>query len=373
MRRAIALAKKGRGYTSPNPLVGAVIVKDDVIIGEGYHQHYGGLHAEREAIQSLTRDAHGATMYVTLEPCCHQGKQPPCTQAILSAGISTVVIGSRDPNPLVAGGGVAFLKAHGIQVVEDYLKEECDALNPIFFHYITSHLPYVALKYAMTADGKIALENGDSQWITQPKSRAHVHLLRQQYRSILVGIETVLTDNPTLTCRLPFSDVHVIQPIRIVLDSNLRIPLTSQLVQTIDEAPLIVVTTPEGAKAQAAKRQVLTAAGVEVLEFQRHPATGHIDLFPLLQELGRRHVDSLLVEGGGQVHASFLQQHQAQKLYVYIGAKLFGGGSSKDPVGALPIASVSHAIQLSHPKIHSWGDQCVDVLLEYDLLSKEVS
>ena len=192
MLRAIALARRGEGWVNPNPMVGAVIVRDGRVIAEGWHHKYGELHAERDALRALTEPAEGATIYVTLEPCCHYGKQPPCTLAIIEHGISRVVIGSRDPNPLVAGKGVRMLREHGITVVEDFMREECDALNPVFFHYITTGRPYVKMKYAMTADGKIATKTGASKWITGEKAREHVHSLRGYYSSILVGIGTVV-------------------------------------------------------------------------------------------------------------------------------------------------------------------------------------
>ena len=188
MLRAISLAKKGTGYTSPNPLVGAVIVKDGRIIGEGYHAIYGDLHAERNAIKNLTEDAKGATIYVTLEPCCHYGKQPPCTEAILAAGITKVVIGSRDPNPLVSGKGTDFLRSHGIEVIEDFMREECDELNPIFFIIITEKTPYVVMKYAMSMDGKIATRTGSSRYVTNEFSRNEVQKMRHKYRGIMAGI-----------------------------------------------------------------------------------------------------------------------------------------------------------------------------------------
>ena len=202
MRRAIELAKKARGFTSPNPMVGAVIVKDNRIIGEGYHERCGQLHAERNALASCKESPKGAVMYVTLEPCCHYGKTPPCTEAIIEAGIRKVVIGSRDPNPKVSGKGAKQLRKAGIEVEEDFLRTECDALNPVFFHYISTGTPYVVLKYAMTADGKIASHTGKSKWITGEKARNHVHQLRHWYSGIMVGIDTVLADDPMLNCRI---------------------------------------------------------------------------------------------------------------------------------------------------------------------------
>ncbi|MBR3735121.1 MAG: bifunctional diaminohydroxyphosphoribosylaminopyrimidine deaminase/5-amino-6-(5-phosphoribosylamino)uracil reductase RibD, partial [Lachnospiraceae bacterium] len=235
MRRAIELAWGGMGYASPNPMVGAVIVKDGRIIGEGFHRRCGELHAERDAFAHLTEDANGAEMYVTLEPCCHYGKQPPCTLAVVEHGISRVYVGSRDPNPLVSGKGAAFLRENGIEVVEDFLREECDKLNPEFFHFISTGKPYVVMKYAMTADGKIATKTGDSKWITGEAARKNVHLERSRYAAILAGIGTVLADDPMLNARIDSEEkpggflegydvtlpdpVH--QPIRVVVDAHL--------------------------------------------------------------------------------------------------------------------------------------------------------
>jgi len=246
MRRAIALAKAGEGWVHPNPLVGAVIVKDGRIIGEGYHWKFGELHAERNAIASLTEPADGATIYVTLEPCCHYGKTPPCTEAIIENRIARVVIGSRDPNPLVAGKGAAVLREAGIEVEEDFLREECDAINPVFFHYITEKTPYVIMKYAMTADGKIATKTGASKWITGSAAREEVHRIRHACMGIMVGIGTVLADDPMLNCRMGEDDgdagrLGVRQPIRIICDSHLRIPADSQICQTAQEYETIVV------------------------------------------------------------------------------------------------------------------------------------
>ena len=228
MKRAIELAKQGVGWTAPNPLVGAVVVKNGRVIGEGYHRKYGELHAERNALAACTEDPAGATLYVTLEPCCHYGKTPPCTEIIIEKKIAKVVIGSRDPNPKVAGKGARILREHGINVVEDYMREACDALNPVFFHYITTKTPYVVLKFAMTLDGKIATRTGASKWITGEAARNHVHQLRGRYAGILAGIGTVLADDPMLNCRI--DGAH--QPLRIILDSHLRIPMGSRLVRS---------------------------------------------------------------------------------------------------------------------------------------------
>ena len=236
MLRAIQLAKKGEGWTNPNPMVGAVIVKDGRIIGEGYHKKCGELHAERNAIASLTESAEGATIYVTLEPCCHYGKTPPCTEAIIEQKIKKVVIGSRDPNPKVAGKGAQILRESGITVVQDFMREECDCLNPVFFHYITTKTPYVVMKYAMTLDGKIATKTGASKWITGEPARQEVQHMRHRYMGIMAGIGTVLADDPMLNVRVEGWK----SPVRIVCDSSLRIPLDSQIVRSAKEYRTIV-------------------------------------------------------------------------------------------------------------------------------------
>ena len=237
MRRAIELAKKGEGWCHPNPLVGAVIVKEGRIIGEGYHERYGDLHAERNAIKNLSESPEGAEIFVTLEPCCHHGKQPPCTEAIVSSGIKKVFIGSRDPNPLVSGKGTAYLREHGVEVIEDFLREECDELNPVFFHYITTKCPYVTMKYAMTMDGKIATKTGRSKWITGEPAREEVQRMRHAAMGIMAGIGTVLADDPMLNCRIEGGR----SPVRIICDSRLRIPMESQIVKTAKEYRTIAV------------------------------------------------------------------------------------------------------------------------------------
>ncbi|MBE5905539.1 MAG: bifunctional diaminohydroxyphosphoribosylaminopyrimidine deaminase/5-amino-6-(5-phosphoribosylamino)uracil reductase RibD [Lachnospiraceae bacterium] len=351
MRRAIDLAKKGEGHTNPNPLVGAVIVKDGKIIGEGYHEKYGELHAERNALKYCTDDPKGATMYVTLEPCCHHGKQPPCTEAIIEAGIAKVIVGSKDPNPLVAGKGVQQLRDAGIEVEVDFLREECDAINDIFFHYIEKKRPLVALKYAMTADGKIAAADGESQWITGEKARAHVHRLRNRYAAILVGMGTVEKDNPMLTTRGMENPSH---PLRIVLDTKGRISEGCKLVQTAKEVPLWVATCDM----EPEKEKELTKRGVNV---QRLPQkNGKVSLMALLDKLYEAGVDSLLVEGGAEVNGSFLSEGLVDKVYVYIGGKLLGG-DGKSPIGGTGL-HLPDAVALRPTEITSWDE---DILIVY--------
>ena len=295
MTRAIELAKQGGGWTAPNPLVGAVVVKNGRVIGEGYHRKYGELHAERNALAACTEDPAGATLYVTLEPCCHYGKTPPCTEIIIEKKIAKVVIGSRDPNPKVAGKGARILQEHGIEVVEDYMRETCDALNPVFFHYITTKTPYVVLKFAMTLDGKIATRTGASKWITGEAARNHVHQLRGRYAGILAGIGTVLADDPMLNCRI--DGAH--QPLRIILDSHLRIPMGSRLVRSAKEYPLLIVCNESTRDREEGTNRIqkLEEAGAKVWTLPEK--NGHPDLNVLMQRLGEEKIDSVLIEGGG--------------------------------------------------------------------------
>ncbi len=361
MRRAIALAAKGEGKTRPNPLVGAVVVKDGRIIGEGYHTQYGGLHAEREALadcRTRGNDPRGADIYVTLEPCCHTGKQPPCTEALVEAGVGRVIIGSADPNPLVAGKGTDFLRQHWIQVETGFLKRECDALNPIFFHYITTGTPYVALKYAMTADGRIATVSGQSKWITGEEARLHAHRLRNRYASILVGINTVQADNPMLNCRIPGG----INPLRIVLDSSLRIPLECQLVQSAKEIPLMVVCADFCHPEMTEKKKALEKLGAEVLSLPGKD--GRPDFKLLVDELGRRSIDSLLIEGGSQVHYSALKAGIVNHIYSYVAPKIFGGKKALGPVSGEGIEQVADAFPLRIESVQHLGK---DILIEYEV------
>ena len=354
MHRAIELARQGAGWTSPNPMVGAVIAKNGRIIGEGYHKKYGELHAERNAFASLTEPAQGATLYVTLEPCCHQGRQPPCTDAVIEHGISRVVIGSRDPNPLVSGKGAEILRRHGITVEEDFLKEECDALNPVFFHYITTKLPYVVMKYAMTLDGKIATRAGASKWITGETARQHVHQLRGRYSAILAGIGTVLADDPLLNCRI--DGAH--QPVRVIADSHLRIPLDSRIVKTTGEYRTIVACADTNSEKEAALRSM----GVEILYISNQH--GKVNLCELIEYLGREKIDSVLIEGGGQIHEAALCAGIVNHVCAYIAPKLFGGATAKTPVEGLGVNLPDEAAMLCNLQMTQLGE---DILLEYDM------
>lgn len=358
MRRAITLAKKGIGKVNPNPLVGAVIVKDNRVIAEGYHARYGELHAERHAFSNLTEDAAGGEMYVTLEPCCHHGKQPPCTEAIIAHGIRKVYVGSDDPNTLVAGKGIRQLREAGIEVETHVLKEECDALNPVFFHYITTKTPYVVMKYAMTADGKIACDNGKSKWITAEKARRRVQETRNALRGIMVGVQTVIADDPSLTCRIPDGR----NPIRIICDSHLRIPAESKLLQTAGEIPTIIATVSQ----EMAKIEALEERGVQVIRTAEYE--GRVDLCQLMTILAEKKIDGILLEGGGTLNQSALEQGIVRHIQAYIAPKIFGGNAGYTPVSGKGVTDPQKAYLLTNPMIQQVGN---DILLEYDVIRPE--
>lgn len=365
MARALELAARGAGWTNPNPQVGAVIVKDGGIIGEGWHAAYGKLHAEREALAHCVEDPRGATIYVTLEPCCHWGKTPPCTEAIIEAGITRVVVGAPDPNPLVAGKGFEVLREAGIEVVEGVLLDECRAINEVFFHYIQNGLPQVIAKYAMTLDGKIATRTGASRWITSEAARKRVHEDRHRYAAIMVGIGTVLADDPELTSRIPNQETK--NPLRVVIDSSARTPLTSKLVQTAREIPTLIAVA---AQAPAEHIAALEEAGCEVFV---SPANGavqpaehdRVDLPALLAYLGKeKSIDSVIVEGGATLLWSFFSQGLVDRVQAYIAPKVFGGTGAPSPVQGLGVETPAGAIHCSTPTVTRLGQ---DILLECEV------
>ncbi len=366
MRRAIELAKNGIGKVNPNPLVGAVIVKDGQIISEGYHAKYGDLHAERNAFRNLkcADDAKGAEMYVTLEPCCHFGKQPPCTQAIIEHGIRKVYVGSNDPNALVAGKGIEQLRQAGIEVETEVLKDECDALNPVFFHYITTQTPYVVMKYAMTLDGKIATRAGHSKWISGEASRAKVQQTRNALKGIMVGIGTILNDDPMLTCRIDGGR----NPIRIICDSKLRIPLSVRVVTTAKEVTTIVATIEPHAEYTRfwnEQKTALEEQGVEVVVVKE--VNDRLDLKDLMRQLGERKIDGILLEGGSTLNYAALQAGIVNRIEAYIAPKLFGGAGLYTPVGGEGVEYATEGIKcrlLTVDKIEE------DILLTYDVIHK---
>ena len=367
MQRAIELARRGEGWVNPNPLVGAVIVKDGRVIAEGWHHKYGELHAERDALRALKEPAEGSTIYVTLEPCCHYGKQPPCTLAIMEHGISRVVIGSRDPNPLVAGKGVRMLREHGITVVEDFMREECDALNPVFFHYITTGRPYVKMKYAMTADGKIATKTGASKWITSEEARELVHDWRNACRGIMAGIGTVLADDPLLNCRRPGGR----DPVRIICDSRLRIPEDSQICRTAQKYETIVACAlsedadrrPEEMRAKAER---LRQQGVEVWSVPAQD--GSVDLKELVKRLGKRGIDSILLEGGGTLNESALRAGIVQEVNAFVAPKIFGG-KARSPVEGIGVEVPQEALRMKMEQFRQVGP---DLLITYRIANDQM-
>ena len=350
MQQALVLAKTAMGHTSPNPMVGCVVVKNGKLVASGCHERYGEFHAERNALTRCKEDLTGADLYVTLEPCCHQGKTPPCTDIIIERKIGRVFVGALDPNPKVDGGGIKILREHGIEVITGILEQECLALNEIFFHYITTGLPYVAMKYAMTLDGKIASANGDSKWVTGEKAREHVHFLRKKYSAILAGIDTVLADDPLLNCRTE----EGVDPIRVICDSHLRLPMDSQIVKTAGKIRTIAAYTD----AEEETKKKLESTGVELLQISEK--NGHVDLEKLIRTLGEKKIDSILVEGGGNIHGSLLQTGLVNRVYAYIAPKLIGGKNALPPVGGDGIEKMKDAVVLQNQEIlHLGADYCI--------------
>ena len=354
MKEAIDLALKGMGFVSPNPMVGAVIVRDGEIIGRGFHKKYGELHAERAAFadcDSRGIDCSGADMYVTLEPCCHVGKQPPCTEAIIEHNIKRVYIGSSDPNPLVSGKGVNILRENGVEVIENFMKDECDAINEIFFKYITKHLPFVTMKYAMTMDGKIACKSGNSKWITGELSRENVQRERLKHAAIMVGVGTIIKDDPMLTCRIENGR----NPVRIICDSSLRTPLTSNVVCTAKTVPTIIATL----ESDIAITQPYIDLGCTILTFSGK--NGRPDLRQLMKTLFSLNIDSVLIEGGSELNWSALEAGIVDKIQTYIAPKLFGGIGAKSPVAGLGVDIPDNAFILETESVKFIGD---DILIE---------
>lgn len=352
MRRALALAENGRGHVGPNPMVGAVIVKDGRIIAEGWHRVYGSLHAERDALSSCTEDPAGAVMYVTLEPCCHRGKQPPCTDAIISAGISRVVMAVTDPNPLVAGRGAAILREHGIKVTTGVLEAEARHLNRIFIKYITTKCPWVVLKWAMTLDGRIASVTGDSKWVSGESSRRMVHGMRGRYMGIVAGIGTVLADDPMLNCRMEGCR----QPVRIIVDSAASMPVDSRIARTAGEFRTLLAHTD---KAPDDKLEALRVLGVEPM-YCAADSEGRVDIGDMIGKLGAAGLDSLLVEGGGELNWSMVNGGYADEFYVFTAPRIIGGSGAKGPVGGSGTALMQDAASMYVDSVERIGE---DVLI----------
>lgn len=351
MLRALELARQGAGWSAPNPMVGAVIVRDAEVVGEGHHPRVGAPHAEVFALEQAGDRARGATAYVTLEPCNHQGRTGPCTRALIDAGIARVVFAVPDPNPLTASQAAGVLSEAGVKVAWGVCAEEAQRLNEVFFKHVRTRLPFVVMKMAMTMDGKIATEAGQSRWISGPVSREFVQALRAELSVVMVGIKTVLADDPRLDARLP--GAH--QPTRVIVDPGAETPLSARLF-TID-SPLLIVVGPE---APRKRREALGAQGAEVLEAPALPS-GHLDLAWLMAELGRRDLSGVLLEGGGGLNASALEQGVVDKLVYFVAPKLIGGAHSPTPIEGRSAPSMADARALYGLRAYPSGD---DVRLE---------
>ncbi len=358
MKLALSLAEKGKGKVSPNPLVGCVIVKEFKIVGKGFHKIFGEAHAEINALAQAGNKACGATMFVNLEPCCHYGKTPPCTDKIISSGLKEVIIGIKDPNPLINGKGIRQLKAAGIKLKVGVLARESSKLNQIYLKYITKKIPFVILKTALSLDGKIATRTGDSKWISSESSRSYVHTLRSQVDAILVGINTILKDNPELTVRDDTKKIKtkldIKMPIRIIVDSRLKIPLRANVLNK--KVKTIIATTK---RSSSNKIQMLRNQGIEVLVIRNK--NSKVDLKELLKNLGKLNISSVLVEGGGNINASMLEERLVDKVLFFVSPKIIGGKEALTSVEGEGIDKVSKAINLKNIEIRRYGE---DILIE---------
>ncbi len=354
MQRALALAEKGRGFVSPNPLVGAVIARDGEIIAEGFHRRFGGPHAEIEALGAATADVTGSTMYVTLEPCCHHGKTPPCTNAIIEAGIARVVMAMEDPHPLVAGKGRKTLEAAGIKVESGLLEERASKLNESFVKFATTGFPFFIAKAAMTLDGKIATRTGDSRWITGEQARGLVHRLRAEVDAIMVGSGTVEADDPLLTTRnLPGKGRDAT---RIIVDGDAKLSPERRVFHVESAAPTLVVVKTD---APPQRKSALAASGAELVEIE--PRNGKVDLAKLAKSLGERGIASVMIEGGGGLLAAVFEAGIVDKALFFIAPKIFGGKDAPTPVGGSGAARVAEAIHLAGLSVEKIGE---DILIE---------
>lgn len=354
------MARRGRGAVEPNPMVGAVIVRDGKIIGEGWHKRFGGPHAEVEAI-AAAGDVSGATMYVTLEPCCRHGKTPPCTEAIIAAGISRVVAAMEDPDPNVAGGGFSTLRQAGIEVVTGVMEAEARQLLAAYTKLRTKGMPWVICKWAQSLDGRIATHTGSSKWITGEAARRRVHEIRSLCDGVCVGVGTVRADDPLLTARDADGNTAGEQPARLILDGSASISPDCRLIRSTDISPVIVAAC-EDASGQAV--EALTGAGAEVLTLPRATSRGDVDLSALLEELGRREWTYLLVEGGRCVHSAFIAQGLADEFLVFVAPRIIGGSGSIGPVNWADVDTIDESFPLPPPHVEQIDD---DILLRYVL------
>ncbi|MGR3309180.1 MAG: bifunctional diaminohydroxyphosphoribosylaminopyrimidine deaminase/5-amino-6-(5-phosphoribosylamino)uracil reductase RibD [Candidatus Brocadiales bacterium] len=352
MRIALDLAEKGRGRVEPNPLVGAVIVNSGEIVGQGYHEYFGRPHAEVNAITAAGDRCKGATLYVTLEPCTHFGKTPPCVDAVKSSGIKRVVVATADPNPINNGKGIRLLRGAGIEVIEEVLEEQAKRLNAPFFKLITTKTPYIIAKWAMTLDGKIATRTGDSRWISSEESRQYVHKKRAVVDAIMVGIRTVLKDDPLLTCRTKGGK----NPKRIVVDEMAEMPLCSQLVQTVRDADVFVATT---SAAPIERIRKLETAGCKIIELKG--GLEGVDIVSLVQALGMMNLTNVLIEGGGTLLGTFFDKKLVDRVMVFVAPHIVGGAEAKTPVMGIGVEKITDSLHLEDILISKFGD---DILIE---------
>ncbi|MCL2766590.1 MAG: bifunctional diaminohydroxyphosphoribosylaminopyrimidine deaminase/5-amino-6-(5-phosphoribosylamino)uracil reductase RibD [Peptococcaceae bacterium] len=358
MRIALELAERAQGRTSPNPLVGAVVVKDGRVIGQGYHTMAGAPHAEIVALEEAGDDARGATVYVNLEPCCHRGRTGPCTQALLSAGVSRVVVAMGDPNPLVSGEGLRQLREGGVEVITGVLEEEAIALNEVFIKFITTKRPFVVSKAAMSIDGKIATYTGQSQWITGAAARAYGHQLRDRYDAILVGRGTVLADNPSLTTRLEHGVGR--DPVRIILDSGANTSPEAKVISLDSPAPTIIAATTS---ANSRKISSLERAGAQVLITNEG---SRVELYSLMRKLAGMNITSVLIEGGAQVHGAAFEARIVDKVVWFIAPRIIGGDNAPGPVGGQGSNYLAETPYLDQEKITRLGDDiCIESRVTY--------
>ena len=355
MRMAIELAKRGAGAVNPNPMVGAVVVKNGKVIGEGYHKFFGGPHAEVYALEDAGKEAEGAAIYVTLEPCSHYGKTPPCAKKIIDMGIKKCFIGSSDPNPKVAGKGVAMLKEAGIEVVENVLKEECDEINQVFFKYIKTRIPYLFVKCGITLDGKIALSNGISKWITNSIAREKVQFYRNKFMGIMVGINTVLTDNPSLTARVE----NGVNPFRIIVDPCLKIDENCKVVKNNEDEKTVIITSQknlfvedtENTEIQIKQKKLCKENKVKFIFIDGEK----FSFKKMLEEIGKTGIDSVLLEGGETLISLAFRENVVDGGEIFIANKILGDSSAKPFISGFVREKMEEAVQLTNVRNNIYG------------------
>ena len=356
MRMAIELAKRGAGAVNPNPMVGAVVVKNGKVIGEGYHKFFGGSHAEVYALEDAGKEAEGAAIYVTLEPCSHYGKTPPCAKKIIDMGIKKCFIGSSDPNPKVAGKGVAMLKEAGIEVVENVLKEECDEINQVFFKYIKTKIPYLFIKCGITLDGKIALSNGISKWITNSIAREKVQFYRNKFMGIMVGINTVLTDNPSLTARIE----NGVNPFRIIVDPHLKIDENCKVVENNEDGKTVIITSQknlfdedaENNEIQLKQKRLCKENKLKFIFIEGEK----FSFKKMLEEIGKIGIDSVLLEGGETLISLAFEENVIDGGEIFIANKILGDSSAKPFISGFVREKMDEAVQLTNVRNNIYGE-----------------